>query len=50
MNKNLKKDLLDNHFEYGGKLLISPDPEGPIHLLDSEKRLTYFSKKDSTDE
>lgn len=45
LNKSYKKDLLDNHFEYGGKLLVSPNPDGPIRLLETEKRKTYFTLK-----
>lgn len=46
LNKKYKKNLLDNHFELGGKTLISPNPNGPIRLLESEKRMTYFKSKE----
>lgn len=34
-----------NHFEVGGKTLISPDMRGPIRLLESDKSVTYFKEK-----
>jgi len=41
----LKKDVLDSHFQLGGKSLVSADINSPLHLLDAEKRLTYFKEK-----
>jgi len=45
MSKSLKKDENKNHFELGGKLLISADPNGPIRLLETEKSVIYNKPK-----
>mmetsp|Transcript_44545 Transcript_44545/g.43207 ORF Transcript_44545/g.43207 Transcript_44545/m.43207 type:complete len:160 (+) Transcript_44545:3-482(+) len=45
LNKQYKDRLLNSNFDLGGKLLISPDVDGPIRLLESEKRATYFKEK-----
>jgi hypothetical protein len=42
----MSKHNLANHFEIGGKLLISPDINGPMHLLKTEKSETYFLPKE----
>lgn len=45
-----KKDQDENHFQFGGKLLVSSSVNGPMRLLDSEKRLTYFREKELSNE
>lgn len=50
LNKSLKKNHLDNHFELGGRTLVSPDPASGLRLLESEKSLTYFKHKELSNE
>ncbi|CDW73525.1 UNKNOWN [Stylonychia lemnae] len=45
LNKSLKKDVLDSHFQLGGRSLVSADLNSPLHLLEADKRLTYFKEK-----
>jgi hypothetical protein len=45
-NRKLSSHNLANHFDLGGKTLISKDLDGPMHLLNTEKSETYFKPKE----
>eukprot|EP00347_Sterkiella_histriomuscorum_P015346 403357366 len=50
INQTMKKDIVESHFQLGGKTLISADLNSPMRLLDSEKRLTQFKEKPLSNE